>query len=142
MQKEFNNIKMIIDRLQELQLSHISSFNKKGQLPDIEKQSFDREKAFNNLRKKITVFNTMAQVEHAAQTQPQIESQTESMLILIKDKITTLIEQNTTLETKIKEYRNNIKTSMKKISNGRQVIASYRSSTKITNNPKVINVTN
>ncbi len=138
MQKEFKKIKLIIDRLQALQLNHIESFNKNGQAPDIEQQSFDREKEFDNLKKKINIFNNMAQAELAENTQ----SQTESMLIFIKDKITTLIEQNAALETKVKEYKNNIKNSMKKISNGRQLIGSYGSSAKITNNPKVISITN
>ena len=138
MQKDFNKIELIIDRLQRLQLDHIESFNKKGDTPDIEQQSFDREKEFNNLKNRINNFNNRAQVE----TDAQVKAQIESMLVTIKNKIATLIEQNTTLETKVKEYRDKIKDSMKKISTGKKVIGSYGSSAKITNNPKVISITN
>jgi chaperonin cofactor prefoldin len=134
MEKEFNKIKTVIDQLSDLQLNHIESFDQQGVLPDLETQSSERETGFDNLKKKINAFNKMAQNNNSTQAQP--------MLVFINNRITTLLDQNKILEAKVKQYKDNIKSAMKKISKGKHVIGSYGSSANIAGNPRVISITN
>jgi len=133
MEKEFKKIQETINRLYDLQTDHLEAFKKKP-VPDLEKQSAERSNEVAKLMKSVNGFVKMAENKSGTTT--------ESMLLSLNGKISTLLDQNKALETKVHEFRNGIKKSMKQISKGKQVIGSYRSSTAVSNNPRVISVTN
>jgi exopolyphosphatase/pppGpp-phosphohydrolase len=133
MEKEFYKIHETINRLYALQTGHLEAFKKKP-IPDLEKQSAERGDEVVRLVKSVNKFVKMARNKQGVAT--------ESMLLSLNNKITTLLEQNKALETKVKDFRDRIKKNMKQVSKGKQVIGSYRSSNLVSNNPRVISVTN
>ena len=133
MEKEFKNIKEILNRLQGLQENHLESFDKKA-LPDLEKQSVERNIEVEKLMKSVSDFVKI--------TENKNSENTESMIHILNDRITTLLEQNKALETKVHLFRDGIKNEMKQVATGRKVIQSYQSSTAVSNNPNVISITN
>jgi len=133
MEKEFKNIEKILSRLQGLQENHLESFDKKD-LPDLEKQSVERNIEVEKLMKSVSDFVKI--------TENKNSENTESMIHILNDRITTLLEQNKALETKVHLFRDGIKNEMKQVATGRKVIQSYQSSTAVSNNPNVISITN
>ena len=133
MEKEFKKIQETINRLYDLQKDHLEALKKKP-IPDLEKQSAERSNEVAKLMKSVNEFVKMAENESGTTT--------ESMLLSLNSRISTLLDQNKALETKVHDFRNGIKKSMKQISKGKQVIGSYRSSMAVSNNPRVISVTN
>jgi len=133
MEKEFKNIEDILNRLQGLQKNHLESFDKKV-LPDLEKQSVERNIEVEKLMKNVSCFIKTAENKNSENA--------ESMIHTLNDRITTLLEQNKALETKVHLFRDGIKNEMKQVAKGRKVIQSYQSSTAVSNNPNVISITN
>ena len=133
MEKEFIKIEETLDRLHSMQENHLHSFGK-GAMPDLEKQSAERNIEMKRLMRSISDFILLAETKN--------DVKTESMLLVLNDHITLLIKQNKALETKVKKIRDDIKKGMKLVSKGKKVIGSYRSSAAISNKPKVISVTN
>jgi chaperonin cofactor prefoldin len=133
MEKEFKKIKVILNRLHDLQANHLASFDK-AYLPDLEKQSEQRNIEVEKLMKRVGKLVKLSKSKRTAET--------ESLLIFLNDRITELLEQNNALATKASEVRNNIKNNMKKISKGTKVIGSYRSSKAASCKTRVINITN
>ena len=133
MEKEFKKIEAILNRLHDLQKDHIESFNAKA-LPDLEQQSQERNIEVENLMKSVNNFVKIAESKNNAQA--------ESMVVNLNNRITTLLEQNKALETKVHLFRDGIKNEMKQVARGRKVIQSYQSSAAVSNNPNVISITN
>lgn len=132
MEKEFKQIKETLKRLDELHMNHLESFNSDS-IPDLEKQSAERETEVNILKKSISHFLTMAEIE------PHTDAK--SMMLFLNSRVTTLLEKNNALEVKVLTYREKIRNSMKHISKGKQAIGSYGSSAALLNQPKVISLT-
>ncbi len=133
MENEFKQIENTLNRLYYLQTNHLDAFDK-NELPDLEKQSRERSREVDTLMRRITGF-----IKTAEKTN---NTNTESMLVSLNNQITSLLEQNRALETKVKTFRDEIKNSMKRVSKGKQVIGSYKSSASALNNPKAISLTN
>lgn len=132
MEKEFKKTKVILNRLHDLQASHLASFDK-ADLPDLEKQSAQRNIEVKKLMKRVGKLIKLSKIKNTAET--------ESLLIFLNDRITELLEQNNALETKVTEVKNNIKNNMKQVSKGTKVIGSYRSSKAASYKPRVMNIT-
>ncbi len=132
MEKEFIQIKKTLKRLDDLHSSHLESFNNDS-MPDLEKQSAERDTEVNNLKNSISHFITMAEIE------PHTDAK--SMMLFLNNRITTLLDQNNALEVKVTTYREKIRNSMKQISKGKQAIGSYGSPAGLVNKPKVISLT-
>lgn len=132
MEKEFKKVKVILNRLQDLHASHLAAFDK-ADLPDLEKQSAQRNIEVEKLMKSVGKLATLAQIKNTAEA--------ESILVFLNDRIIELLEQNNALEIKATEVKNNIKNNMKQISKGTKVIGSYRSSKAASYEPRVINIT-
>jgi len=133
MENEFKIIETALNRLHDIQLSHLDSFDKKG-LPDLEKQSEERNIEIDKLLKGINEFVELANEKQGASA--------ETMLSFLSDKVTILLEQNKVLEIKVLAFKDGLKKGMKQISKGNQAISSYKSSNSVLNNPKVVSVTN
>lgn len=133
MEIEFNKIKIALNELNELQSAHIESFDKSVP-PDIERQSAEREKGFSNLKHRIDLFVRMTGTESNAET--------ESMLQFFNNSITVLLEQNKTLEMKVRAYKESIRSNIQNLSKGKHAIGRYGSASVLTKNPRVINITN
>lgn len=132
MEKEFKKTKVILNRLYDLQASHLASFDK-ADLPDLEKQSAQRNIEVKKLMKRVGKLIKLSKIKNTAET--------ESLLVFFNDRITELLEQNNALETKVTEVKNNIKNNMKQVSKGTKVIGSYRSLKAASYKPGVINIT-
>ena len=132
MEKEFKKTKDILNRLHDLQVSHLASFDK-ADLPDLEKQSEQRNIEVEKLMKRVGKLVKLSKIKRTAET--------ESLLVFLNDRITQLLEQNNALVTKASEVKNSIKNNMKQVSKGTNVIGSYRSSKAASYQAKVINIT-
>jgi len=112
MEKEFKKIQETINRLYDLQTDHLEAFRKKS-IPDLEKQSAERSNEMARLIKSVNEFVKMAENESGTTMEP--------MLLSLNNKISTLLDQNKALETKVHDFRNGIKINMKKIEKGKRV---------------------
>ncbi len=133
MEKEFKKVEETLNRLDDLHRTHMESFDKDF-LPDLEKQSADRAVEVETLVKRIGGLVKIAQT--------QTRADTESMMLTLNDRVTILLEQNKALRTKVHTSRDCIKNNLKQISKGKKVISSYRSSAAVSNNPRVLSITN
>ena len=133
MEKEFKNVEDTLNRLDDLHKIHMESFDH-DVLPDLEKQSADRAVEVETLVKRIRGLVKLAQT--------QTRENTESMMFVLNDRVTILLEQNKALRTKVHTSRDCIKNNLKQISKGKKVISSYRSSAAVSNNPRVLSITN
>lgn len=135
MKKEFLKVEETLNRLQDLHKNHIESFDQKI-LPDLEKQSADREIEVGILIKSVRELVDLA----ADQTGEGVN--TESMIFRLNDRVTNLLEQNKVLRTKVSALRDQLKKGMNRVSKGKKAISSYRSSEAVSNTPRVISITN
>jgi hypothetical protein len=133
MENKFKHIEETLNRLHDLQASHLEDFNKK-ELPDLEKQSAERSHEVEKLMKSINGIVSIIEDTNGAASK--------SMVYFLNNKISTLLEQNKALEKKVQDFKDNMKKNMKKISKGKQAIGSYRSTAAVLNNPKVLSITN
>jgi predicted nucleic acid-binding Zn-ribbon protein len=133
MEKKLQKIEETLNRLDNLHKTHMASFNREV-LPDLEKQSVERAIEVKRLMKRISGLVQLAQTQTSATS--------ESMMLSLNDRVTTLLEQNKALRTKVTASRDRIKNNLKQISKGKKVISSYRSSAAVSNNPRVLSITN
>lgn len=131
MEKEFKGVEETLKRLHELQENQLASFSEKA-VPDLETQSSERNIEVGKLMKSLSDFMKLAENENGAAT--------ECMLTVLNNHVTILLEQNKALETKVKNFRDDIQKNMNQVSKGKKVIGSYRSSAAILNTPKVISL--
>lgn len=132
MENIFKKIEKTLHRLQNLHKIHMKSFDQEV-LPDLEKQSEDRDIEMGVLMKRVRTLMELAKNETGEDTK--------SMLHALTEKMIPLLEQNKVLETRVSAFRNQLKKDMKQVSKGRNAISSYRSSAAVSNNPRVINIT-
>jgi predicted nucleic acid-binding Zn-ribbon protein len=133
MEKAFKNVKRTLHRLQDLHKIHMKSFDQ-DVLPDLERQSQDRDIEMGLLMKSVSTLMEL--------TKNETGENTKSMLHALTEKMTPLLEQNKVLETRVSAFRDQLKKNMKQVSKGRNAISSYRSSTAASTNPRVISITN
>jgi len=133
MEKQIEKIEESLKRLHDLHKDHMASFDQKA-LPDLEKQSYDREIEMGLLIKRIGKLLELSETRK--------NGDRGSIFHRLNDRITLLLEQNKALTTKVTAYRDTLKNGMKQISKGKKAIHSYRSSQAVSNNPKVISITN
>ncbi len=122
-----------ISRLRDLQENHLASFTT-DRLPDLEKQSDERNIVVAQLMETVNELVSMSENKH--------DMATENLLQNINQQITDLLEQNKALALKVTAFKTDIKTKMGQVSKGKKTISSYRSSTAISNRPKVISISN
>ncbi len=133
MEKKLKEVEETLNRLDDLHRTHMASFDREV-LPDLEKQSAERAVEVDRLMKRIGGLVKLAQT--------QTRTTTESMLLTLNDRVTTLLEKNKALRTKVQASRDGIGNNLKQISKGKKVISSYRSSAAVSNNPRVLSITN
>jgi len=133
MNNEAKKIERSLNRLHDLQASQLESFGK-DILPDLEKQSAQRNIEVDDLTRRVIKFEKQLKNNGAVIT--------ESFMPDFNDRIAALLEQNRALETKVRTMRDSIKQGMTTVSKGKKAIGSYRSSARVSNNPKVISITN
>ncbi len=133
MEEKLKDIEDTLKRLHKIQASHLEEFRKKD-LPDLDKQSAERSLEVDKLMKSVNDVVTLIKNTDNATS--------ESMVLFLNKRISTLLEQNNELEIKVKDFKNNLKNGMKKISTGKKVIGSYRSSAVVANDPKVLSISN
>jgi ABC-type transporter Mla subunit MlaD len=133
MEDKLKQVEETLNKLHDLQASHLEDFNKE-ELPDLERQSAERSHEVDKLMKSVN--GIVSIVESTNKTN------SESMVFFLNNKISTLLEQNKALEIKVQDFKEKMKKNMKKISTGKQAIGSYRSSAAVSNNPKVLSITN
>ena len=133
MKKTLKKVEETLNRLDDLHKAHMKSFDKEV-LPDLEKQSADRAIEVDRLMKRVEGLVKLSQM--------QTRENTESIIITLNERVTILLEQNKALITKVHASRDRIKNNMKQISKGKKVISSYRSSAAVSNNPRVLSITN
>ena len=133
MEKKFKAVEETLNRLYDLQADHLASFEKQA-LPDLKKQSAEREIEVSRLIKNVHTLLKGLETESGTDT--------ESMLFFFNNRVTELLEQNKALEKKVRTVRENIKNSMKQVSRGTKVIDSYRSSKEASYKARVISITN
>ncbi len=131
MEKQFQQIKEALSRLDDIQATHIDSFDT-DLLPDLEFQLDERNTEFSRLMKMISQF--IAKIELDA------GEGTDSMVIFLMEGINTLLVQNKILKKRVTAHRDSLQESMKNLSRGKQVIGSYGSPS--SNGPRAINLTN
>lgn len=132
MEKEFKLIEERINRLYDMHEIHMASFEKDA-LPDLEKQSQERESEMKALIKDVK--KLLATAEN--KTGPHAGS----MILVLKNRVATLLEQNKALHTKVSAVKDKLKKGMNQLSKGKKVISSYRSATAVSNRPRVISIT-
>lgn len=133
MEKEFRQIRDTLDSLDKIQMDHIESFDT-DLMPNLECQLVERKKEFNKLEKNIRQFISNAGLDS--------NPDTESMILFFIERINKLLDQNKTLEKRVKAHRDTLQETMKKTSRGKQVIGSYGSPSSVSNRPRAISLTN
>ncbi len=132
MEKELKQIEEKIDRLYGMYQSHMVLFENQT-LTDLGKQSQERKHEVESLMGDIK--KLLAAAEN--KTEPHVES----MILVLKDRLTTLFELNKALRTKVSCAMDGLKKGMQQMSKGKTVIRSYRSVTTVSNRPRVISMT-
>lgn len=126
----FNQLKTTLNKLDELQASHIDLFKTQA-LPDLEEQITQRKTGFSDLKEKLEPF--LLESERLG-TQENISQVQE-----IKTCILSLMNQNRMLKSKVETHKNQLENSMKNMTKGRRVMQAYGSSESQQNQSKVIN---
>lgn len=133
MRNELKRIDATISRLHDLQASQLESFEK-GSLPDLEKQSAERDIEVGKLTRRVIKFKALLKHHNEAATQAILED--------FNGRIAALLDQNIALEKQVRTLRNRIKDQMEQVSKGKKVITQYRSLPGASINPRVISITN
>jgi hypothetical protein len=135
MEKIIKRIDEALNRLQNLHKHHMESFDQKS-LPDLQRQSENREIEVSVLMASVKELVTLAEI----QTGEGVDI--ESIMNRFYERVATLLEQNKALETRVSAFREQLRNNMKQVSKGKNAIGSYRSSTVVSNSPRVISITN
>lgn len=135
MEKEFKKAEEALRRLHDLYNNHMESFGQEA-LPDLEKQSEDRGIEVGRL------MESTSKLIKLIEKQTGEKADTESMILSLNDGVASLLEQNKGLETKVSAFRSKLKDDMNHLSKGKNAISSYRSSAAVSNDPRVISITN
>ena len=133
MEEKYKQVENTISILRDLQENHLASFTKNS-LPDLENQSVERNIVVAQLIKNVKELVLMLGNKH--------DMATEDLLQNINHQVTHLLEQNKALVAKVTAFKTDIKAKMGQVSKGKKTISCYRSSTAISNTPKVISISN
>jgi uncharacterized phage infection (PIP) family protein YhgE len=129
MEKQFQQVKDSLNRLDLLHELHIESF-RTDLMPDLESQTDERNHEFARLKKSLNKLLTRAETGNDINIEP--------MSVYVADQITTLLEQNRRLEQIVKGHRNELKKRMKQVSKGKKAIGFYGSADIAGNKPRII----
>ncbi|MFO7752543.1 MAG: hypothetical protein R6V41_05435 [Desulfobacteraceae bacterium] len=131
MEQQYQKVNKAMNSLFEIQDRHMASFSG-DTLPDLENQSAERKEAMNHLQDQVNAFISAVEKDTGSEAQ--------SMMQFFNQRITTLLEQNRTIENRVKAVKDSIGKSMKQLSKGRKGLQSYRPpSLSVQNRPRVIN---
>ena len=132
MEEEYHNVNRAMDRLFEIQDRHMASFSDDETPPDdLEHQSTERKEAVNRLQKEVDTFTVKAQENGG--------SEAREMMQFFNNRISTLLEQNRTIESRVQAVKDRIGNSMKQVKKGKRGIQSYNASPSVRNRPRAIN---
>jgi len=126
----FKRLETALNRLDELQSSHIDGF-KTQTLPDLEKQIAQRKDGFSDLKESLAPFLLESEIMGTKENIPLMQD--------IKNRILLLMTQNKVLISKVEKHKKQLKNSMKTMAKGRQMIQAYGPSESKVNQSKVIN---
>lgn len=132
MQKNFQEITQILDRLESIQDEQIRSFDAEL-LPDLETQGAERKDGFEELQKAIAGF-----IAHAERETDELRKET--LVKALDEKIYQILAQNRKLYQKVKAHRDRLQDSLKGINKGKKVIRAYGS--QAGSRPRAISLTN
>ncbi|MBU1196508.1 MAG: hypothetical protein KKE62_11620 [Proteobacteria bacterium] len=133
MHKDINHITGILDTINQMQTAHIQSFETEL-MPDLASQLTQRKIQFDELKISFDLFISSILPHHT--------DNKEFIVAEFLERINVLLEQNKTLEKKIKNYKYGLQESIKEISRGRKAIGFYGSPSSSINKPRAINLTN
>lgn len=136
MEHEFHNLSNAILFMDELQAKHIEAFQAEL-LPDLERQTLERNQAFESLTSSLQRFQKRIGLAEDAQA-----NQAEKMILAISEHITRLQQQNRMLVDKVEAYRADLQARMRGMTKGRQAIKSYGPPSSFTKRSRVISLTN
>lgn len=130
MEEEYHNVNKAIDQLFEIQDRHMASFTG-DTLPDLEYQSQERKEAMARLQREVDAFAFQAEADGGSEAQ--------SMMQFFNNRISTLLDQNRSIESRVQAVKDHIGDGMKQIKKGKRGIQSYNVSSSVRNRPRVIN---
>lgn len=133
MHKDFIHITSILDKIDQMQASHIQSFETEL-MPDLASQIVQRKTEFDKLKKSFALFISNTQLVHAEDKKPIITD--------FIDRINIILVQNEVLEERTKAYKYSLQESIKEILKGRKAIGLYGSPSSFSNRPRAIDLTN
>jgi len=133
MEENFQIIKEKLNRISELQESHLEAFDK-NLMPDLEKQCIERNNEFMVLKKMIDAFISSTGKKGDAASSEIFES--------FFPQLEILIGQSRELEKKVIFHRNTIQNSIRGVSRGKKVLGSYGASARISKGPRVLSTLN
>ncbi|MBU0970069.1 MAG: hypothetical protein KKC20_05445 [Proteobacteria bacterium] len=133
MEMAFKQVKTALDRLDELQESHIDGF-KTQIIPDIEEQIIQRKEMFTDLKERLTLFLMESETMDTEENIPLLQE--------VKNHILLLMNQNKMLKSQVETLKIGLENSIKKVTKGKQIMTAYGSSESQRNQSKVINFRN
>lgn len=135
METELKKLEASINEFEKLQEKHLDALTDEDKLPDLEEQTLERNIGITNLMETVSGFIKKAESQNHINTK--------SKILFFSNRITTLLDQNKVIETKVKNIRAQLKNKMTHISKGKKIISSYRSSSAETSiKPRVLSITN
>lgn len=132
MHKDITHIINILDRIDQMQASHIKSFETEL-MPDLASQLVQRKTEFEKLKESFALFISKARIAQIEDKEPIVKE--------FIERVNLLLEQNKILEKRTKDYKNNLQENIKNILKGRKAISLYGSPSSFSNKPRAINLT-
>lgn len=131
MKKIFQDIKETFDKLEKIQFGHIDSFDREL-MPDLERQTLERKKELDQLKENVDQWTS---------GDNGMDDDTEATAYYFIERLQTLLNQNETLEKKVRMHKDHLQQILKNLSRGKQVIGAYGSPSSVSNRPRAINIT-
>nr|NJM03598.1 hypothetical protein [Desulfobacula sp.] len=132
MKRDFHSIKEAFRRLEKIHSRHLGSFDVEA-MPDLGRQNLERKKEFDQFKEDMRQWLTI--------NAPGMDTETQSMVQYMIDRIHRLLEQNKIMEKRVRRYKEDLQKKMKALSKGKQAISAYGSPPSILNRPRAINIT-
>ncbi len=133
MEIAFEQIKTALDKLDELQQSHIDVFATQI-LPDLEEQIAQRKAGFSDLKKRLALFLMESEAMETKENIPLLQE--------VTNRIVLLMNQNKMLKSQVETHKIGLENSIKKVTKGKQMMTAYGSSESQRDQSKVINFRN
>jgi hypothetical protein len=122
-----------LKRLDALYTEQIRSFDTEV-LPDLETQTKEREKAYDQLKKHTATLLTGMKDKNIVKSHGAMEEMINHLKLLVK--------QNRTLKNKVQAHKKGLQTSMTRLKTGKKVMDAYRAPQSLRNRPKVLTIRN